>query len=575
VGNVAGKDAVGVYYQAPYTDYDRENLIETASVNLGNYAKTDLLQPGESQSMEITFAVDEMKSYDYKNSQTYVLEAGDYYVTAAPNAHQAINNILSAKGYGVENGMTSEGESGFVDVYSVNATSSLNTAKSGAEITNIFDFATVSDYAYLTRQNWLMMEERGLTYATGTMNSVSSYTNSTGTVGTVVADAETLTLLQSSGWETSGRPSDQDITETNIVVEAQNGLELVDLRGADYDDPRWDDLLDEMTFQELYDIYTNGSSGTNAAQSINKPATAEVDGPSGISNYISGEGVGGFCSEVLLGSTWNQELAYLQGTYLGNNSVLNGGSNGWYAPAVNIHRTPFGGRNDEYFSEDPMLSGMMASQEIKGIQHYGVYTFIKHFALNEQETNRGTNGCYAAYATEQAIREIYLKPFEIAFTYGSSEERENSLGVMVSMNRIGAINTRGCYALLTSLLRNEWGFQGSIITDACNDSGAQANQDIAAGVNYIMNPGGASFSSGTIKENRLRNALRDSAHHYLYVIVNSNAMNGMYNGAVYTEGTPVYWLILIATDVAIVGIIVLSDVVIFRKLRKKDVEEVR
>lgn len=523
-GSVAGKDVVQVYFQAPYTDYDKENLVEKASVNLADFAKTQILEPGSSETVEITYDAQEvMKSYDANNARTYIMDEGDYYVTAARDAHDAVNNVLAAKGYGAE------GNSSLVGIVNVPEFLTLDTdSVTGTEITNQFDDAVALDCEYLSRQNWSRVEE-GLTYtAEGTnIDNLAAY-------------------YQRAGWAASGRPAEENNAE-EFVTEAQNGLTIADMRGLSYDDPQWETLLDQLTVTEMHDLFKRAGYTTSAMPSIGKERTYDFDGPAGIVNYVSGWSSFGYPSEVVLASTWNVELAEEMGRLVGEDG-LRADIQGWYAPSMNLHRTALSGRNFEYYSEDSMLSGLMGAAEVTGVRSKGMFVYIKHFVVNDQETNRSTT---CTWLTEQALRELYLKPFEITIKQGGAS------GVMGSMNRIGFRRTVGSYALMTTVLRDEWGFEGGVVTDFVTYGSADADQILAAGTNLILQTSEVPLTR-TNSWTR-RNALRDSAHDVLYMVANSIAVDAG------SSGTPVYYFILLAIDLLTLIGIVAAEMFAYRR----------
>ncbi|QOL34781.1 glycoside hydrolase family 3 N-terminal domain-containing protein [Bifidobacterium lemurum] len=547
-GDAAGKDVLEVYFQSPYTDYDRDNGVEKSAVELAAFAKTDLLEPGETQTVTATFDVDDMKSYDAQGAQTYIMDEGTYYVTAARDAHQAVNNMLTAKGYDVDDDSAS---ADMVASYEVDALRTLDTDDAtGATVTNLFDDALAEDAEYLTRSNWTMMDDNGIAYSTSTAVQDGV------TYPTHEADDELIANIDATGWEASGRPADADNND-DVTVDTDRGLELVDMVGLDYDDPQWEQLLDELKVSEMHLLYNKSGFNTPMIESVNKPATADTDGPAGLANFMSGWGSFNYSTDYMLASTWNVDLAQQMGELVGEDG-LRSNTVGWYAPAMNMHRTPFGGRGFEYYSEDPMLSGAMGTAECLGATSKGLVTYIKHFALNEQETNRSS---VATWANEQTIREIYLKPFEMSIKEG------NANGLMDSMNRLGFRYTRGYYALLTSLLRVEWGFTGTVITDAANVSPEAVNDMcLSAGTDLQLTTGQNKLSD--TKSNRVRNALREASKHTLYAFGNSAAMNGITRGSNLSAGNmAVYQVILIAIDVLAALALAVGEWFVIRRSR--------
>lgn len=515
-GSVAGKDVVQVYFQAPYTDYDKTNLVEKAAVNLVNFAKTALLEPGASETVSISFdARETMKSYDANGERTYIMDEGDYYITAARDAHAAADNFLAAKGH------TAPGDAAMVGTYTVAEFLTLNTdAATGATVTNLFDDAVAGDTEYLSRQNWSRVEE-GLTYtAPGTNldNLAANYNR--------------------MGWAAAGRPAEATST-TEFTTGAQNGLTFAEMRGLPFDDPKWDTLLDQMSITEMHDLFKRAGYTTAAIESIAKERTYDFDGPAGIVNFVSGWSSFGYPSEIVLASTWNVELAEEMGRLVGEDG-LRADIQGWYAPSMNLHRTALSGRNFEYYSEDGVLSGLMGIAEVRGVQSKGMFVYIKHFVVNDQETNRSTT---CTWLTEQALRELYLKPFEMAIKEGEAA------GIMGSMNRIGFRKAVGSYALMTQLIRDEWGFHGGVITDFTTYTSEDADQLLAAGTNLILQTSEVPLTRSNSWTRR--NVLRDSTQEVLYMVANSFAVDAG------SSGIPIYYFILAGLDIlALAGIVV-------------------
>ncbi len=552
-GEVPGKDAVGLYYQAPYTNYDREQGVEKASVNLADFAKTKELEPGESEL--ISFVLDPaetMKSYDASGAGGYIMDPGTYYITLAQDAHEAVNQILALKGYDMGHGMTSEGNASLAGAFEVAEFTRLDTdAVTGTPVTNQFDDATALDGVYLSRNDWSVMDNNGLQYSTETMVIDGRLQ-----VGVHTADEALIANLQNIGWEASGIPGHaQDPSEP--LIDTPAGLELIDMAGASYDDPRWDALISQAKVSELHGLYNRAGYMTQAVESLGKPQTTDLDGGLGLANYLNNWHCFAYPAENVMSATWNQALAEKMGEFVGEEALLTGIS-GWYAPAMNIHRTPFCGRNYDYYSEDPVLSGKLGAAEVRGASSKGMYTFIKHFAVNDQETKRSS---LSTWVQEQAMREIYLKPFEIAIKEGGST------GVMASMNRIGYRYTRGSYALLTTVLREEWGFRGAVITDACQTSREYSDMALAAGVDLQLNT--AENKLTDTKNPVVRHALQRAAKNTCYMVANSLAMNGVVKGNSVSSGLPVYVLILAGLDVTALAGIIFGEFILVRRYKRR------
>lgn len=597
-GNAAGKDVVQVYAQSPYTDYDKQNHVEKSAVELVGYAKTSELAPGASETVTVTFDKEQFKAYDYTNAKTYILDAGTYYITAAADAHKAVNNVLAAKGKTMADGMTEDGNADFVADYVVSQadmTSYAADAVTGVAITNQLDDAN-GGFTYLTRNDW-----------TGT------FPKTDGEVGTQVstwgnqingADGISYTFTKTINAETLAKLDSFDSLNPDIsgdygeeiVYGEKNDVTLIQLRGLDYNDPLWDKLLDELTQEDYQLLITQSGYGSYALASIDKPAAVDRDAATGIMDFAVDE-TGfhmfgyAFSSPIVIAQTWNQELARAFGEQVGEQAQFTN-VNGWYAPAMNIHRTPFSGRNSEYYSEDGFLSGTMAREETIGAAQGGLYIFVKHFAVNDQKNHRGDRDgqfSLATFLNEQAAREIYLEPFEICMKSGTVEEnyvKTNADGsyemavaqvpacnaIMTSFNRLGYTWAGGHYGLMTGILRNEWGFKGFAVTDNANTGVfMDAGQMIQAGGDGKLTnlPSGARYTFD-VKDPTDYHYGRIAAHHILYSIVNSNAMDGGMPGSRYVPVVAPYQMLIYGID-AVCGVIALALVVLtVLRYRKKE-----
>ena len=480
-GAVAGKDVVQVYYTAPYTI----GGIEKSHVVLAGFAKTSLLQPGASEKVTITFAPEDMASYDETGAKAYVLEAGTYQIKLMRNAH----DVIDQREYEVPATITYSGD---------NARSTDLVAA-----TNEFeDVAQGQIKQYVSRADW------------------------EGTLPTARTDGKTASAETVAAKENApvyeNNDSDQPITF------ADHGLTLEDMTGLDYDDPKWNDLLEQLSVDDMTNMISNGGWSTPEVASVGKPATNDLDGPAGINSLVSSLKGVSFPSEVIVGSSWNTDLAQRFGTAFGAEAAANHVV-GLYAPGMNIHRTPFSGRNFEYYSEDGLLSGKMGAAMVQGVDSQGVYTYIKHFALNDQESNRLS---ISVWANEQSIREIYLKPFELSVKEGGTT------AVMSSYSRLGNTWAGASKALLTDVLRNEWGFHGMVVTDSAmgNTSWMDINLALRAGGDMMLCLMGVKLDSSS---NTAQQAMRRACHNILYTQANSIAI------AAAVDNTP-YWLILLA-----------------------------
>ena len=475
-GDVAGKDVVEVYYKPPYTN----GGIEKSSANLIEFEKTNLLQPGESQTVTVTFSIEDMASYDENNAKAYVLEKGDYVISINSDSH----TVLDQKTYTVDKDVVYKGE---------NKRASDDTAA-----TNVFEDAK-GDVTYLSRaDHFANYEEATVAPASAELGEpyVSEY-------------------HLNSNFDKTTYLNDEDVMPT---TGADNGLTLADMRDADYDDPRWEKLLDQLTVDEMANMIAMAGYQTAAMDSVGKVATLDFDGPAAINNNFTGVGSIGFPIEVVVASTWNKELAQAWGECMGKISQEMG-AEGWYAPGMNTHRTAFGARNYEYFSEDGVLAGNMGAKAVEGARNYGVYSYIKHFAMYE-----GNAKMVSVWSNEQAIREIYLKPFEISVKQGGAN------AVMVSWSFLGDKWTGESSNLMKTVLRDEWGFRGMALTDFFRNNGhgfMNADAALANGVDAML----STFNG---EENNVANPehptavlqMRNACKNVMYTVVSSWAYDG-------------------------------------------------
>lgn len=595
VGNLAGKEVVQIYLQKPYTDYDRANSVEKASVELVGYAKTPVLEVG-SPAYTVTVQVDEkyFASYDSLNARTYVIGSTDsndnYYLTAAKDAHDAVNNILAKKGYSPaqNTAMDASGNAGLVSdpiyigfsdtKYSTNDVIRENVANFkerypgqpvnfGVEsITNQFDAADWRLYEgfsaqdqqqpYITRSNW------------------------EGTFGRVIKLNATSILSEDQHTEIIEK---DDIEYP--AYEVDNGLNLISLRNYDdgtlieYDNDMWDDLLDQLSWSETVELLRVGLRLTGAVESINAPLTAQQNGATGpIQQYgynstgnefegfakLYDSGVGEYptifpCNGIIA-STFNTELIERLGEQIGEECAWCGYS-GIYGMGVNIHRGSYCGRQFEYYSEDPFLTGISAAYEVKGVQSKGVFVILKHPVLNDQETNRH-NVC--AWANEQTIREIYLSPVELTVRYG---DEMGMMGLMTGLNRVGAKWT-SVQGFCNTVLRAEYGMKGYIISDFyknyMNPANAMLNgNDLPDGE---TGNGSDSTADGVLRDlnqyeegyGELAWAMREAAHRVLYTVVRSNQMNFFTPGMKIIKVVPGWQVALNAVTIVIDVLFALS-----------------
>ena len=521
-GSAAGKDVVEIYSNPPYTN----GGIEKASANLLDFAKTNELAPGESQTMEFSIPVEDLASYDYQTNGCYVLEAGDYIISANNDSH----NVADSKTYTVASDI----------VYN----ESNKRSSDAVAATNEFDFAE-GEVTYLSRADGFA------NYAEATA-APANYE---------MSDADKAVFYNAHSYTESGYEADDDANAEDITTGAKNGLKLVELRGVDYNDPKWDDLLDQMTIDEMQQTIGFGGYQTAAVSSIEKVRTNDCDGPASINNNFTGVGSVGFPAATLIGMTWSKELAHAFGDSIGE-MANEMDTSGWYGPAMNIHRTAFAGRNFEYYSEDGVLSGVMASNAIKGAQEHGVYAYMKHFALNDQEGNR--TSMVATWSNEQAIREIYLRPFEM------SVKDADSHAVMSSFNYIGNRWAGGCSELLKNVLRGEWGFVGFVETDYFGVYGYMtADQGVRNGSDLMLCTTGNDFNTVTVLTNSSKQALREASKNILYTVVNSRA----YAEENLNPGMPKWKIIMIGADVIVALLIVGLEYTAIKGYKKRKEEE--
>jgi beta-glucosidase len=520
-GNVPGKDVIQLYVTAPYT----AGQVEKSQVELIGFAKTGSIAPGVSEDVTVTVPVERFASYDYNDAngngfKGWELDPGTYVFSLRKNSHE--NSAIEPVEKKLSSGIRYETDT-----------------VTDTEITNLFDDVSGHIKTYMSRNDW-----------EGTFPTAPEGSDFT-------ADEALKAAVK---WELVN--NDSDVKPTTGV---NNGLQLISFKDLAYDDPAWDDLLDQMTVEEMKLIIETAGYQTAGAASINKPPTMDVDGPASLNLPFSFAGTASdawtgrtaYPMESLIAATWNTELASRMGDAVANEALFLGVS-GWYAPAMNIHRSPFAGRNFEYYSEDGVLSGLIAASVVKAAEDKGLTTYIKHFALNDQETFRGNN--LLTWANEQAMREIYLRPFEYAVKQGGST------AVMSSFNRIGATWAGGSSALLVDLLREEWGFRGMVLTDFFGQEGQISDQGLRNGNDLMLTPWGgplADSSSATAVK-----AMREAIHNVLYSVVNSSAMNGITANTRIVYLTPDWVWGFVAADIIILLFIVCVVLLIIRRVQR-------
>ncbi len=527
-----GKEVVQLYYNAPYN----AGGIEKSHVVLGAFAKTKEIATQKKDTVTLEMDVRDLASYDYDDAngngfKGYEVEEGDYTFYVTNNAHGWANEDVIKFTYTVPEG-------GFR--YDTDDTT-------GHEIENLFDDVSNHITEYLSRKDNFANFEK--------LKGASELKHRVATDTIISALTYKLNDKETDPWYTTEMPT-QSKKELSYK---ETEVKLWELVGKSYDDPLWDKLLNQITVSQMVEMIARGNFRTLQIEGIDKPLTTDADGPMGFALFMGDASVYDTCyyaTECVLAATWNVELAEAMGIMIGNEGLIGNEKgdgrpySGWYAPAMNLHRSQFGGRNFEYYSEDGLLSGMMASSVVKGAKSKGVYTYAKHLVLNEQETNRGGTGL-VTWANEQSMRELYFKPFEMCVKEGGTT------AMMSSFNRIGLTWTGGSYALLTELLRDEWGFRGMVITDfVTTEPYMNEDQMIRAGGDLSLCAYGPPAETTTATSVA---ALRRATKNILYTVANSNAMNGMGEGVIWAYRAP-WWVTVLY---ALCGVMAVLTVITF------------
>ncbi len=556
-GALAGKETVQVYSQSPYTDYDKKNGVEKASVALVGFGKTDILEPGSSETIVICVDKRDLASFDTYGAGTYILDAGDYYLTVATDAHNAVNNTLAAKGYTVENTegrMDADGNAALSYKWTQETfdAETYSTSLNGTEITNQLSDADLNLYegtdqtvTYLSRSDW------------------------EGTWPTEILQLKLTEALIKALQDVQYDPADYEAVEMPTLG-AKNGLKLYDMIGLDYDDPKWEQLLDQLTFEEMVSMIGDSFHWRMPAESVQAPGTRDENGPQGLTAALLGSGLGdveptAFTSEDVMAATFNTELIYEVGKVIGNN-CLAADVVCLYGPGSNTHRTPYGGRNFEYYSEDGFLAGEIGGAEIQAIQDKGVDVVIKHFALNDCEQERIGQ---AVWISEQAAREIYLKAFQKPL------EECNANGVMTAYTRWGTRWSGSYKPLMTNIMRIEWGNQGMSITDNvlttyCNGvDGVMAGTTTYDAMLWYITQQLPEYENDPV----VVTAMKEACHHNLYALANSSGMNGIGPDTVIKTTRPVIITAVLILAI-VIGVIFVACTVMWivgsRKLKRSD-----
>jgi beta-glucosidase len=505
-GTVEGKHSVTVFAQTPYTDFDKQNNIEVSAIQFEGFGKTKSLKANESETLKITVKKDDLAHYDSFVNKTYIMEAGDYYLSIGNGAHEALNNVLAKKGVTTVNGDAEK-----VYKFSLSSTDTTKYSKeltTGREIKNLFDdidlnYWKKNEITYLTRKAW------DTTWPT--------------TVTQLTATAQMIEQMDRGQKYVPGSSDPEEIAK--YAPNKDTNYTIAMMRGVDFDDTSWDLILDQMSVDDFVDLV--GRSGIQPSEAISYPGIFMKDGSHSVSDrsYVEKEGVFQvkFPSEIIMAASMNRDLIKRVGEAFGEANIRTK-TGGHYAPSVNIHRTPYSGRNFEYFSEDGYLNGEMATQSIIGMQEKGAIPYMKHFAFNDQETNRQG---VSTFMTQQAAREIYLEGFKSGVVDGKTK------GLMGGFNRLGVTWNGHHKGLQTDLLRKEWGSLAISDTDAgapgapntymAFNAGIEAGQTIWASSGAVKEE----IKAGCRNDAKMAEKLREAVHILLYNCVNSLGMNGI------------------------------------------------
>lgn len=525
-GDTAGKDVAEIYFTPPYTN----GGIEKASVNLVEFEKTDLLEPGASQTLSFSINKEDMAAYDSEGIKVsgggYILEEGDYVISLRSDSHTVID----------EEEFTVDAD---ID-YSAEGRSS-----DKIPATNQFEDYSRGEFVQLSRED-----------------GFANYDEACGEVDEdlYVMSDETRAEVEASAFGTYDGTLLNNDEDEMPTMEAKNGLKLFDMVGVDYNDAKWDELLDQLSFDDMSTLINVGGWQTAAIESVGKIATSDCDGPAGLNNFITQAYGTAYPSEVLMAQTWNKALAYEIGQAMGQ-EYEDANNFGWYGPAMNTHRSAFAGRNFEYYSEDGVLGGYLAANQINGASEHGVYAYIKHYAVNDQETNRCS--FLLTYASEQAIREIYLKPFEIATKKFTGTAR----AAMSSFNWIGTKPSCANEHLLNTVLRDEWGFVGMVETDYNGSYGYQITDHCIRNGNDLM-LGFNSAASNVLSDKSATavKAMRQASKNILYTVANSGYYAGEEDP---TGGMSNMTKLFMTVDISVGALIVVIELILILRYRKK------
>lgn len=539
-GSVAGQDVVQLYYTPPYTP----GGIEKSSVNLAAFAKTGLLRPGESQEVGLTFSVEEMASYDcYDRNKNgfagYELDAGAYVFSLRRDAHTpaAIDGAVVACALAENAQYPVDRVTGF-------AVDNKFTGADAVDGVSLDGSDSAQNISYLTRADFVG------TFPTANVET-RAMTDNVKALNLYTPEMAQAWIDENDAPITTGAKNGLSIEKKGVVTELGYAL------GADYNDAQWDALLDQLTLKEMENLVLHGYVNTAELKSVGKPKTKDVDGPSQIGSFNQTAGTG-FPSSGTMAQTWNTELALDYGRAVGTEAGQLGYT-GWYAPAVNMHRSPFNGRNYEYYSEDSLLSGLMCGNTVAGSLDAGVFCYVKHFICNDQESGIFRDSIYT-WMSEQTLREIYLEPFRIIV------EEFGATGLMTAYGRIGAVWAGGSEALLTGVLREEWGFTGAVITDFSDHHAfMNGDQSLRAGGDLWMDGFNGEFRCETTS-NSFRQELRRASRDVLYMYLNAHVTNRDYNESAQspilkpaiTPNFPMWKVVVGVVDVVVLALFVLA-----------------
>jgi beta-glucosidase len=555
-GKVDGKHTVQIYFQSPYTQYDIDNGVEKAAVELCGFDKKEIAA-GKTEHFAIEIRKDDLTSYDSNLAKTYIMDAGDYYFTVASDAHNAVNNILMAKGADTAR-MSGTGDAALTATWTLDEMDTITYAVSaytGNAITNLFEDADLNKYAgaegqtvtYLCRNDW-----QG-TFPTTQSLRVTDAMWADGLTHNAEERTAIVEKMKTLYWQGATLPESG----------TGGALKAIDFVETRYEDSAWDKLVSQISYGDMLNTIYNGAYNTHALPAINLPATMEADGPTGYTKSLMGGSSGmAFTSEDVIAASYSREIACLVGKCMAED-MLHSNQNsdstsvaGIYAPGLNIHRSQYLGRHNEYYSEDGWLSGEIAASQVQGIRSKGVLAFAKHFALNDQE--QGRYGI-SVWANEQSIRELYLESFEGAI-------RGGAMNVMTSFNRIGVVWSGAHYGLMTGILRDEWGMEGAAITDMSMNAkwmdyrmGVLAGQDIWCG-----QKGSMGTLDGSENDPAIASAVHRAMKNIVYSVTRTNAMN--VGDAVVLTVTPTWKIALYALTGAFYA---LTAAGVFLTIRRK------